>query len=190
MEVVPAPNTVAAPVRGRADVTRIAVAIAISHGLVDAYAGFLPPLLPQIMRDMGLSIAMAGTLAMTFHIASSVLQPALGWLADRYGRRLFVVGGPAVAAVFLSLIGRASSFGVLLALLVAGGLGSAAFHPPAASMATRISDGSGSGTRMSVFSLRWRRSSSRAREAPRRRARWRSARTSPRRRWELCSVAS
>jgi FSR family fosmidomycin resistance protein-like MFS transporter len=77
----------------------------------------------------------------------------MGWLADRYGRRIFVVAGPVCSGVFLSLIGVAPTFGVLLLCLALGGLGSAAFHPPAASMAARVSEGGSSGTRFSVFSF-------------------------------------
>src|SRR5688572_10647049 len=57
---------------------RTAVVVSLSHALIDAYAGFLPPLLPRIMDKMGLSIALAATLAMTFSLASSLVQPALG----------------------------------------------------------------------------------------------------------------
>jgi hypothetical protein len=115
--------------------------VSVSHAVVDAYAGFLPPLLPRIMDELGLSIALVATLAMTFSLASSLLQPVLGWLSDRHGRRAFVVGGPLLSGVFLSMIGLAPSFAVLLALLCVAGLGSAAFHPPGASLATAAGAG-------------------------------------------------
>jgi FSR family fosmidomycin resistance protein-like MFS transporter len=77
----------------------------------------------------------------------------MGYLSDRYGRRTFVVLGPILSAVFLSLIGSTSSFWILVLFLLLGGLGSAVFHPPGASMAAQVSEGKGSGVRMSVFSL-------------------------------------
>jgi len=119
----------------------------------DAYAAFLSPLLPRIMEKLGLSIALAATLAMTLSLAASFLQPLMGYLADRYGRRAFVVLGPLLSGVFLSMVGLAPSFWILVALLLLGGLGSATFHPPGASYAARISEGRGSGLRMSIFSL-------------------------------------
>ncbi len=131
----------------------MALVVALAHGMNDAYAAFVPPLLPRIMDRLGLSIAMATTLAMGFSIAASLLQPLLGYLADRFGRRIFVVLGPLASAVFVSLIGWAPSFSVLLVLLLMGGLGSAAFHPPGASYAVRVEEGKGSGLRMSVFSF-------------------------------------
>jgi len=127
--------------------------IALTHGVNDAYAAFLSPLLPRIMEKMGLSIALAATLAMTLSLAASLLQPLMGYLADRHGRRIFVVLGPLLSGVFLSLVGLAPTFWILVGILLLGGLGSATFHPPGASYAARISEGKGSGLRMSVFSL-------------------------------------
>jgi MFS transporter, FSR family, fosmidomycin resistance protein len=133
--------------------TAVALAVAIAHGTNDAYSAFLHPLLPRIMERLDLSIALAATLAMTLSLAASVVQPVMGYLADRYGRRLFVVAGPLLSAVFLSLIGVAPTFLVLALFLALGGLGSAMFHPPGASMAARVGAGRGSGMRASFFSF-------------------------------------
>ncbi|NIP82324.1 MAG: MFS transporter, partial [Gemmatimonadetes bacterium] len=42
----------------------VATVVAVAHGVNDAYAAFLHPLLPRIMDKLGLSIALAATLAM------------------------------------------------------------------------------------------------------------------------------
>lgn len=131
----------------------VALAVAVAHGLNDAYSAFLPPLLPRIMDRLGLSIALAATLAMTLSLAASLAQPLLGWLADRFGRRGFVILGPLLSGIFMSLIGAAPSFALLVAVLVLAGLGSAMFHPPGASIAARASEGQGSGLRLSFFSF-------------------------------------
>ncbi len=131
----------------------VALAVAAAHGINDAYAGFLPPLLPRIMGKLGLSITLAATLAVTLSLAASLAQPFLGWLSDAYGRRAFVVLGPLLSGVFMSLIGPAPSFAALVLVLTLGGLGSAMFHPPGASMAARASEGRGSGLRASFFSF-------------------------------------
>lgn len=141
------------PTRTFGGASRVALTVAIAHGVNDAYASFLHPLLPRIMQKLGLSIALAAALAMTLSIAASLLQPLAGYLADRYGQKPFVVLGPVVSAVFLSLIGVAPSFTILIVLLILGGMGSAAFHPPAASMATSLATGQGSGLRLSFFSF-------------------------------------
>ncbi len=161
----PIPSTVGPPVvpvalstqrpvdHRRPSAMRVAVVVALAHGLNDAYAAFVPPLLPRLMDRLGLSIALAATVAMTYSLASSLLQPVLGYLADRYGRRAFLVAGPLLSGVFVSLLGWAPSLPVLIVVLALGGLGSAAFHPPGASYAARVTEGRGSGVRYSVFSF-------------------------------------
>ncbi|MXX54582.1 MAG: MFS transporter [Gemmatimonadetes bacterium] len=133
--------------------TRIAIIVAVAHLINDAYASVVPPLLPRIMNDLDLSIAAAATLGASFAIATAIPQPFFGYLADRFGRRIFAVGGVVTSAVFVSLIGFAPSFWPLLLMLVMGGLGGAAFHPPGASYAVRVGAGRGGGKRYSVFSF-------------------------------------
>ena len=132
---------------------RIAVIIALAHCINDAYASIVPPLLPRIMDDLGISIAMAATLGAAFSIATALPQPFFGYLGDRFGRRTLAVGGMLVSAVFVSVIGFAPSYWALLVLLVVGGLGGAAFHPPGASYAVRLTAGKGGGARYSIFSF-------------------------------------
>ena len=132
---------------------RVVVAVSIAHFINDLYSSFLSPLLPRLMDNLGISIALAASLAMTWSLAGSLAQPAAGYLADRYGRKLFVIGGPLVSGVFLSLIGLAPSVEVLALILIAGGMGSAAFHPPGAAMSGGAVEGKGSGLRMSVFAF-------------------------------------
>jgi FSR family fosmidomycin resistance protein-like MFS transporter len=132
---------------------RIALVVAGAHTLNDMYASFVPPLLPRIMGELGLSITLAATLAVAFSIASALPQPLFGYLADRYGRRVFAVAGPLVSGIFVSSIGWAPGFAALVLLLVIGGIGSAAFHPPGASYSVRVTEGGGGGARYSLFAF-------------------------------------
>ena len=132
---------------------RIAIIIALAHGINDAYASFVPPLLPRIMEGLDLTIAAAAALGSAFAIATALPQPFFGYFADRFGRRAFAVGGVVASGVFVSVIGFAPSYWTLLLMLVLGGLGGAAFHPPGASYAVRVGAGRGGGTRYSIFSF-------------------------------------
>lgn len=127
--------------------------VAFAHGLTDAYASFLPPLLPRLMDELSISIAMAATLSVAFGIAGSLPQPLLGYMADHYGRRAFTVLGPLLAGVSVACIGFASTFWALIALLMCAGIGNAAFHPPGASYAARVGEGKGAGRRYSLFAF-------------------------------------
>ena len=137
----------------RESAIRLALIVAAAHGINDAYASFVPPLLPRIMDELGLSITMAATLAVAFSVASALPQPLFGYLSDRFGRRIFAVLGPLTSGVFVSTMGWAAGFWSLVLLLVLGGIGSAAFHPPGASYAVRLSAGKGGGARYSIFSF-------------------------------------
>lgn len=114
--------------------------IASTHLVVDAYTNIYAPLLPLLIPHMRLSLATAGALAMCFQMANSVSQLGFGALADRWRPRVLVVGGPLLAVVVLSAVGLATSPLMLGAILVLGGLGGAAFHPPAAALVYRLAD--------------------------------------------------
>lgn len=93
------------------------------------------PLLPLLVHRLGLNYTMVGSLVALGSMSSSFSQPLFGLLSDRLSRPWFVAAGPLVAAVFLSSIGAAPTYAALVALLVAGGIGVAAFHPQTASLA-------------------------------------------------------
>jgi FSR family fosmidomycin resistance protein-like MFS transporter len=117
--------------------------LASTHFVVDGYGNIYAPLLPLLIPQLGLSLAAAGTLQMCFQMASSVAQLGFGRLADRWRPRVLVLIGPFVSVIVLSLIGLAPNVWALGAVLVLGGLGGAAFHPPAAALVHRLSERKG-----------------------------------------------
>jgi FSR family fosmidomycin resistance protein-like MFS transporter len=123
--------------------------LASTHFVVDGYGNIYAPLLPLLIPQLGLSLAAAGTLQMCFQMASSVAQLGFGRLADHWRPRVLVLVGPFVSVGILSLIGLAPNVWALGAVLVLGGLGGAAFHPPAAALVHRLS-GERKGLAMSV----------------------------------------
>ena len=114
--------------------------IASTHVVVDAYTNIYAPLLPLLIPRLNLSLATAGTLAMCFQMANSVSQLGFGALADRWRPRVLVIAGPLVAVIVLSMIGLAATPLTLGIVLVLGGLGGAAFHPPAAALVYKLAD--------------------------------------------------
>jgi FSR family fosmidomycin resistance protein-like MFS transporter len=119
------------------------------HMVVDGYGNIYAPLLPLLIPKLGLSLTAAGTLTMLYQMAASVAQVGFGHLADRWRPRLLVMAGPVVSVSILSLVGIAPSIPILAATLIVGGLGGAAFHPPAAALAHRLG-GNHPGLAMSV----------------------------------------
>jgi FSR family fosmidomycin resistance protein-like MFS transporter len=113
--------------------------LASTHFIVDGFGNIYAPLLPLLIPHLGLSLAGAGALQMCFQLASSVSQLGFGHIADRWHPRVLVVAGPIVTVVGLALIGLAPSALALAVILIGGGLGGAAFHPPAAALVHRVS---------------------------------------------------
>lgn len=124
--------------------------VAVAHLVVDCYANVFAPLLPLLIPRLGLRLATAGLLAMVFQMAASVSQLAFGRLADRWHPHRLLIAGPTLTVVMLSLVGLAPTTEWLAVVLIVGGLGAAAFHPPGAMLAHRFS-GASTGFGMSVF---------------------------------------
>ena len=124
--------------------------VASTHVVVDAYTNIYAPLLPLFIPHLGISLATAGTLAMCFQLANSVSQLGFGALADRWRPRALVIAGPLVAVVMLSVVGLAVSPLMLGVILVLGGFGGAAFHPPAAALVYKLADHRNKGMAMSA----------------------------------------
>jgi FSR family fosmidomycin resistance protein-like MFS transporter len=112
--------------------------VASVHFIVDGYGNIFAPLLPLLIPKLGLSFAAVGTLTMLFQLSASVSQVAFGHVADRWRPRLLMLSGPIVSVAILSLVGAATSMKMAALILILGGLGGAAFHPPAAALAYRL----------------------------------------------------
>lgn len=123
--------------------------IAAGHVVQDSYTAFLAPLLPLLQTQLGIGYALVGSLAI-FTQLPSVLNPFIGYLADRISVRYFVILAPAVTATVFTSLGLASSYAALAALLLVGGIAIAAFHAPAPAMVARVA-GQRVGTGMSIF---------------------------------------
>jgi len=128
---------------------RTILLMAATHFAVDGYSNIYAPLLPLLIPRLDLSLAAAGTLTMCFQIAASVSQLGFGHVADRWRPRVLLVAGPILCITVLSAIGLATSAPMLGLVLVAGGLGGAAFHPPAAALVHRLA-GARQGLAMSL----------------------------------------
>jgi FSR family fosmidomycin resistance protein-like MFS transporter len=117
----------------------IVALLAVAHVANDAITSMLAALLPTLQQRFSLSEATLALMVAVFSFSSSVTQPLFGALSDRVGRRPLAVVGLILSAALLSLMAVAPSVGSLFALLVVGGLGSAAFHPTGTSIARSAS---------------------------------------------------
>ena len=119
------------------------------HFIHDTYTAFVAPLLPLIIEKLSISLTMAGGLTAIMQLPS-VLNPVIGYFADRLHLRYFVIFAPAATATLIGLLGYAPSYGALAFLFFLIGLSTAAFHAPAPPMVATIS-GKRIGMGMSLF---------------------------------------
>ncbi len=114
------------------------VTISGGHAVHDTYSAFLPPLLPELIQRFALTNMQAGLLSAFMQLAS-ILQPAIGYLADRVSLRYLVILAPGVTASVMSMLGVAPFYGVAALLLFVAGLSSASLHAVGPVMAGRVS---------------------------------------------------
>lgn len=123
--------------------------IAGAHFVHDTYSAFLAPLLPLVQERLGTSYAGTGSLAI-FAQLPSLLNPFLGYIADRVSLRYFVILAPGITATLFGSLGLAPNYLTLALLLFAAGVSIAAFHAPAPAMVARFA-GQRVGKGMSIF---------------------------------------
>lgn len=114
------------------------ILLGIGHGVADMYASFLPSLGTIITDKLALSMTAWGFVVGLSTFSTSFLQIFFGLISDRMQKPWLIIFGPVLAGIFLSAIGLASSYLVLVLLVFTGGCGVAAFHPQAASIAGQI----------------------------------------------------
>ncbi|MGI8553036.1 MAG: MFS transporter [Dehalococcoidia bacterium] len=146
-------NAVAGPegslLAEQTDGQRIAVMTA-AHFVNDTYGQYLPILLPLLAASLGFSLGLATVVVTAYTITSSIIQPYLGHVADRYATRLISVLGLITTAVGASLLGISPSFLVLILFAILAGIGTATYHPQAAAMVVAVA-GKRKATMMSVY---------------------------------------
>ncbi|MDD3776477.1 MAG: MFS transporter [Actinomycetota bacterium] len=108
---------------------------ATSHLVTDLYSSFIVGLIPVLATKFGLSLFLVSILTSTNYIANSFTQPIFGLLSDRHGTKKFMVAGPMLAAIFISMLGVLPSYWLILIFLFLGNLSISAFHPSSASIA-------------------------------------------------------
>jgi MFS family permease len=93
------------------------------------YSNTLPPLLPLLNSDLGISYTLLGALLSLRGIMSSSLQMPAGILVDRYGAKMILSIGLAMCAIGTMMTATAVDYWMILAGGIVLGIGNSAFHP-------------------------------------------------------------
>jgi FSR family fosmidomycin resistance protein-like MFS transporter len=126
--------------------------LTLVHFIGDFYFSFVNPLLPVFVDRFSLTLTQVGLIAGISRLLAFVVQPWVGYLADRFRTRFFVLGGPLLTVIFISLVGIAPTFLVLVFFISFGAIGTSMFHPTSAGMVSTHS-GKHYGSSMSVFNM-------------------------------------
>jgi MFS transporter, FSR family, fosmidomycin resistance protein len=124
----------------RAEIDRRAMALLSSGHLATDFAnGALPALLPFLKERFSLSYTAVGGVVLASQASSSLIQPLFGLWSDRRGAMWLLPSGVALAGVGIALAADAPSYWLVLLLVLASGVGVAAFHPEGSKFASFVS---------------------------------------------------
>lgn len=129
---------------------KVIFALTLVHFTGDFYSSFTSPLFPLFVEKLQLSLAQVGVIAGVTRLLAFIIQPSVGYLADRYQTRSFILFGLLLPVIFIPLSGISIGFWTLLLATAIGSLGSSMFHPSVTGMVP-VYSGSNAGFAMSVF---------------------------------------
>lgn len=144
-EVVPA---------GRHHDTAFAVIFAISfcHLLNDMMQSLLAAIYPNLRAGYHLTFAQLGWISLAYQLTASMLQPVVGFVADRRPMPFSLPAGTLFTALGLLTLSLAHSYPVLIVGASLLGMGSSVFHPEASRVA-RMAAGGRNSLSQSLFQL-------------------------------------
>ena len=129
---------------------KILSALTLIHFTGDFYTAFISPLFPVFIENLGLSLTQVGIITGLMRLLAFIIQPTVGYLADRYQTRYFIIIGLLLPIIFIPLSGLAPNFWILLLCVALGSVGSSMFHPSVTGMVPLYA-GKNAGFSMSVF---------------------------------------
>jgi FSR family fosmidomycin resistance protein-like MFS transporter len=132
--------------------TRFLLLTALGHFTIEACNNFLPVLYPVLIDTLGLTYAQVGVVTLVAGMGVSLTQPLFGLLSDRWNARRLVLLSVLWSGVGMALVGFAWSYWALVLIVSLGSLGSAAFHPSGAMVASAAAT-KRRGAAISIFSV-------------------------------------
>jgi MFS family permease len=109
--------------------TRVNLLIGTGHFLSHFYVLCLPPLFLAWQGAFGVSFAQLGLSVMLMSGTTALLQTPVGFLVDRHGARVFLVGGALLMCLSMAAMGLATAFWQILVLATLSGVGNSVIHP-------------------------------------------------------------
>lgn len=115
--------------------------------------GIIVPVMPIFATDLGASGFGLGLIIAAFSISRGVLQPIVGALSDRWGRKRFLASGLFVYALIGLILPHAASVGNLVLIRALHGVGSAMIVPVAMAYMGDMAQEGKEGQAMSMLNI-------------------------------------
>lgn len=111
-------------------------AVSFGHFTIDILNSSIAMIITVMAVPFELSNSQIGLGVMVYQLVGSLSQPPFGWLADRLGGRWLGAVGLLWTAIFYAIATYAQSYLFLLVFMSLAALGSGAFHPQGAMVAS------------------------------------------------------
>jgi len=122
--------------------------LSFAHLTHDIYTSFLAPVLPILIQKLGLNVTEASLLDVIRRIPA-LFNPYLTLIISRKDIRFFTIISPITTAIFMSFIGIAPNYIILLILLFLAGISAQIFHISTPAIVKEVTPKMGFG--MSMF---------------------------------------
>ena len=141
------------PVSRMTDVSRPRVVgpITVGHGVNEFFSIVVPPIIPLLVSDLGITYGQGGFLLTVFFVMYSLFQLPAGVVADRIGKRRIMLVGLAGMSVGVFVASTADTYGTLVVGQAIAGISGSTFHPSGMSIISDVETGTTEGKAMGVF---------------------------------------
>ncbi|MDT3428060.1 FSR family fosmidomycin resistance protein-like MFS transporter [Paenibacillus forsythiae] len=136
----------------QATIYRILLAVGFVHLFNDSIQAVIPAIFPILKSNMLLSFAQIGWIAFALNVTSSVIQPVIGYAADRHPRPILLPLGMDSTLTGVMLLAYANNYALVLISVILIGFGSATFHPEGMRVA-HMAAGLKKGLSQSIFQV-------------------------------------
>ncbi len=130
---------------------RIVAPITAGHGINEFFAIVIPPIIPLLVTDFGVTYGQAGVLLTVFFVMYSLFQLPAGVVADRIGKNRLMLVGLVGMTGGIGLAGFAPNYELLLVAQAIAGISGSTFHPAGLSIVSDVETAETKGKAMGVF---------------------------------------
>lgn len=108
---------------------RVVALVAIAHFTSHVHIMLLPPILGQVKDAFGVSFTEVALAITAFNVCSALLQTPAGFLVDRAGPRLMLIGGLLLGAVAIAAAALLPGYWLFILAYALLGVANTVYHP-------------------------------------------------------------